>query len=89
MVAAVVPFNFPNTLAALKYAPALAVGCMVVVKLSPETVLDAILVAEVVEGAGLPDGVLNILPGDGETGARLVAQPGVDHVTFTGSTAAG
>jgi acyl-CoA reductase-like NAD-dependent aldehyde dehydrogenase len=89
VVANIAPFNFPNTLAALKYAPALAAGCTVVVKPSPETVLDAILVAEAAMDAGLPDGVLNILPGDRDTGARLVACPGVDMVTFTGSTLSG
>jgi acyl-CoA reductase-like NAD-dependent aldehyde dehydrogenase len=89
VVANIAPFNFPNTLAALKYAPALAAGCTMVVKPSPETVLDAILVAEAIMEAGLPDGVLNILPGDRDTGARLVAHPGVDMVTFTGSTVSG
>ncbi|MFF3749893.1 aldehyde dehydrogenase [Streptomyces sp. NPDC002018] len=89
VVAAVVPWNFPNTMAALKYAPALAAGCTVVLKPSPETVLDTYLVAEAAVEAGLPEGVLNIVPGGRETGAHLVGHPGVDKVAFTGSTAAG
>jgi acyl-CoA reductase-like NAD-dependent aldehyde dehydrogenase len=89
VVAAIVPWNFPNTLAAVKYAPALAAGATVVLKPSPETVLDTILVAEAVREAGLPPGVFNIVPGDGATGAYLAGHPGVDAVSFTGSTAAG
>jgi acyl-CoA reductase-like NAD-dependent aldehyde dehydrogenase len=89
VVAAVVPWNFPNTMAALKYAPALAAGCTVVLKPSPETVLDAILVGEAALEAGLPPGVFNIVPGGRETGAYLVRHSGVDKVSFTGSTAAG
>jgi acyl-CoA reductase-like NAD-dependent aldehyde dehydrogenase len=89
VVAAVVPWNFPNTLAALKYAPALAAGCTVVLKPSPETVLDAILVGEAAIEAGLPAGILNIVPGGRETGAYLIAHPGVGKVAFTGSTMAG
>lgn len=89
VVAAVVPWNFPNTLAAMTYAPALAAGCTVVLKPSPETVLDAILVGEAAIEAGLPAGVFNIVPGGRETGAYLVAHPAVDKVAFTGSTAAG
>jgi aldehyde dehydrogenase (NAD+) len=89
VVAAVVPWNFPNTMAALKYAPALAAGCTVVVKPSPETVLDAILLGEAVIEADLPPGVFNIVPGGREAGAYLVGHPGVDKVSFTGSTTAG
>ena len=89
VLAAVVPWNFPNTLGSQKYAPALAAGCTVVLKPSPETVLDAVLVAEAAGEAGLPAGVVNIVPGGGETGAHLVAHPGVDMVSFTGSTRVG
>ncbi len=89
VVGAIVPWNFPQTLASFKYAPALAAGCTVVIKPSPETVLDSFLLAEAAEAAGLPAGVLNIVPGGRETGAHLVAHPGVDKVAFTGSTAAG
>jgi aldehyde dehydrogenase (NAD+) len=89
VVAGIAPWNFPNTLAAMQYAPALAAGCTIVVKPSPETVLDAILVGEAALEAGLPPGVLNIVPGARDIGAYLVAHPGVDKVSFTGSTAAG
>jgi acyl-CoA reductase-like NAD-dependent aldehyde dehydrogenase len=89
VVAAVVPWNFPNTLGSQKYAPALAAGCSVVLKPSPESVLDAVLIAEAVMEAGLPPGVVNIVPGGGETGAQLVAHSGVDMVSFTGSTRVG
>ena len=89
VVAAIVPWNFPNIMAALKYAPALAAGCTVVIKPSPETVLDAVLVAEAAQEAGFPAGVINIVPGGSAAGAHLVAHPGVDKVSFTGSTATG
>ncbi|MFF5264283.1 aldehyde dehydrogenase [Actinomadura viridis] len=89
VVAAIVPWNFPQTLGFMKIAPALAAGCTVVVKPSPETVLDAFLLARTAIDAGLPPGVLTIVPGGRELGAHLVAHPGVDKVAFTGSTAAG
>lgn len=89
VVAAVVPWNFPQTLAFMKIAPALATGCTVVVKPSPETVLDSFLLAQTAIDAGLPPGVLNIAPGGRETGAYLVGHPDIDKVAFTGSTAAG
>lgn len=89
VVAAIVPWNFPVTLAFFKLAPALAAGCTVVWKPSPETILDAVVVAEEAERAGLPSGVLNVVFGGRETGTMLVEHPGVDKVAFTGSTAAG
>ncbi|MVU80715.1 aldehyde dehydrogenase family protein [Nocardia sp. ET3-3] len=89
VVAAIVPWNFPQCLTFFKLAPALAAGCAVVVKPAPETVLDAFLVAEAAAAAGLPAGILNIVTGGGEVGAHLVTHPGVDKVAFTGSTAAG
>ena len=89
VVAAVVPWNFPQALTMFKLAPALAAGCTLVIKPSPETVLDAFLLAEAVEAAGLPAGVVNVVPAGREVGAYLVAHPGVDKVAFTGSTAAG
>ena len=89
VVAAIAPWNFPQTLAAFKYAPALAAGCAVVLKPSPETVLDSYVFAECVTEAGIPDGVINIVPAGRDVGAYLVAHPGVDKVSFTGSTAAG
>ncbi|MFE0439828.1 aldehyde dehydrogenase [Streptomyces nigra] len=89
VVGAIVPWNFPQTLAVFKYAPALAVGCTVVLKPSPETVLDAALLAEAAEEADLPAGVFNIVPGGPETGKHLVSHPDVDKIAFTGSTEAG
>lgn len=89
VVAMIVPWNFPVSLAFFKLAPALAAGCTVVWKPSPETVLDAIVVAEEIERAGIPDGVVNIVFGGRDTGQTLVEHPGVDKVAFTGSTAAG
>jgi aldehyde dehydrogenase (NAD+) len=70
-------------------APALAAGCSIVIKPSPETVLDAFLLAELLDSVDLPPGVVNILPGGRDLGAYLVSHPGVDKVSFTGSTAAG
>jgi aldehyde dehydrogenase (NAD+) len=89
VVGAIVPWNVPQTLAATKYAPGLAAGCTFVIKPSPETVLDALLFAEAVIEAGIPAGVINVVPADREVGAYLVSHPGVDKVAFTGSTAAG
>ncbi|PKV82031.1 aldehyde dehydrogenase [Nocardia fluminea] len=90
VVGAIVPWNFPQTLAFFKLAPALAAGCTVVMKPSSETVLDAMMIAEAAAAAELPAGVLNIVPGAGRTaGAHLVAHPGVDKIAFTGSTDAG
>ncbi|MBL7497757.1 aldehyde dehydrogenase family protein [Frankia sp. CNm7] len=89
VVAAVVPWNYPQSLAAMKVAPALAAGCTVVLKTAPETPLDARVFAEAALAAGLAPGALNIVPADREVSAYLVAHPGVDKVAFTGSTAAG
>jgi acyl-CoA reductase-like NAD-dependent aldehyde dehydrogenase len=89
VVGAIVPWNFPQALAAFKYAPAFAAGCTVVVKTSPETVLDSYILAEAVEEAELPAGVINIVAGGRELGAYLVAHPNVDKIAFTGSSAAG
>jgi aldehyde dehydrogenase (NAD+) len=89
VVGAVVPWNYPQTLAAFKIGPALAMGCTVVIKPSPETVLDAYSLAESIEEAGIPAGVINIVQGGRETGAYLVSHRNIDKVAFTGSTAAG
>ncbi|TVS85091.1 aldehyde dehydrogenase [Mycobacterium helveticum] len=89
VVAAIVPWNYPQTLASFKYAPALAAGCTVVIKPSPETMLDSYLLAEAVQEAGLPPGVVNIVTGGRDIGAYLVSHPRIDKVAFTGSTAAG
>ncbi len=89
VVAAIVPWNFPVTLAMSKIAPAMAAGCTIVIKPSPGTVLDSYIVAEAALEAGVPPGVLNWVAADRDVGAYLVAHPGVDKVAFTGSTAAG
>ncbi|MHA4853864.1 aldehyde dehydrogenase [Rhodococcus sp. MSC1_016] len=89
VVAAITPWNYPQPLAAMKLAPALAAGCTVVLKPAPETALDAFVFAEAAVEAGLPDGVVNVVPAGRDAGAYLVSHPGVDKVAFTGSTAAG
>lgn len=89
VVAAVVPWNFPVTLAMSKIAPAMAAGCTMVIKPSPGTVLDSYVMAEAALEAGVPAGVLNWVAADRDVGAYLVSHPGVDKVAFTGSTAAG
>ncbi|MFD0419486.1 aldehyde dehydrogenase [Streptomyces sp. NPDC127108] len=89
VVAAVVPWNVPQFTAAAKLAPALLAGCPVILKTSPEAPLDAYVLAEIAAEAGLPEGVLSILSADREVSEYLVAHPGVDKVSFTGSVAAG
>lgn len=89
VVGAIVPWNYPQAIAAMKLGPALAAGCAVVLKTSPEAALDAAAFAEAALEAELPPGILNILSGGRETGEALVAHPGVDKIAFTGSTAAG
>ncbi len=86
---AVIPWNFPLLMLAWKVAPALAAGNTVVLKPAEYTPLTALLFAEITREAGLPRGVLNIVTGDGETGAALVAHPDVDKIAFTGSTPVG
>jgi aldehyde dehydrogenase (NAD+) len=89
VVAAVVPWNVPQALAALKAAPALAAGCTMVLKAAPETALDALSFADAAVECGLPPGVLNVLAGGAAAGQHLVSHPGIDKVAFTGSTATG
>ncbi|MEU4066095.1 aldehyde dehydrogenase [Streptomyces wedmorensis] len=89
VVAAVIPWNVPQFTAAAKLGPALLAGCTVVLKPSPEAPLDSYLLAEIATEAGLPEGVLSILPADREVSEYLVGHPGVDKVSFTGSVAAG
>ena len=89
VVAAIPPWNVPQFTIMSKVVPALLAGCTVVVKPAPETPLDGYLMAELLQEAGVPDGVVNIVAGGREVGEHLVAHPGVDKVAFTGSTAAG
>ncbi|HUO51183.1 MAG TPA: aldehyde dehydrogenase family protein, partial [Gemmatimonadaceae bacterium] len=89
VVGQIIPWNFPLLMLAWKVAPALAAGNTSVLKPAEFTPLTALCFAELAARAGLPPGVLNILTGDGETGAALVAHPGVDKIAFTGSTEVG
>ncbi len=87
--AAIIPWNFPLLMAAWKLAPALAAGCTVVLKPAEQTPLSALRLGELALEVGLPPGVVNVLTGDGQTGAALVDHAGVDKIAFTGSTAVG
>ncbi|RDI95485.1 aldehyde dehydrogenase family protein [Meiothermus sp. QL-1] len=89
VVGQIIPWNFPLLMLAWKVAPALATGNTVVLKPAELTPLTALLFAEVCQRVGLPPGVVNILTGDGRTGAALVEHPGVDKIAFTGSTEVG
>ncbi|HVS27467.1 MAG TPA: aldehyde dehydrogenase family protein [Burkholderiales bacterium] len=90
VVGQIIPWNFPLLMAAWKLAPVLATGCTVVLKVAEETPLSALRLGEVLQEAGLPDGVVNIITGFGETaGAALAAHPGIEKVAFTGSTEVG
>lgn len=88
-VAAIVPWNVPQFVTMTKLAPALLAGNPVVLKPSPETPLNAFVLAEIAEAAGLPAGLLKVLPAGREVGKYLVSHPGINKVAFTGSTAAG
>jgi len=85
----IIPWNFPLLMAAWKIAPALAAGCTVVLKPAEQTPLTALRLGDLAMEAGLPPGVVNVITGDGETGASIVDHPGVDKIAFTGSTAVG
>src|SRR5439155_9377298 len=87
--AQIIPWNFPLLMAAWKISPALAAGCTIVLKPAEQTPLSALRLGELALEAGFPAGVLNVLTGDGSTGAALVDHPDVDKVAFTGSTEVG
>jgi phenylacetaldehyde dehydrogenase len=90
VVGQIIPWNFPLLMAAWKLGPALATGCTVVLKPAEQTPLSCLRLGELIQEAGIPDGVVNIVPGYGETaGAALAAHPDVDKVAFTGSTEVG
>jgi acyl-CoA reductase-like NAD-dependent aldehyde dehydrogenase len=89
VVAAIAPWNAPFGIMANKVFYALVAGCTVVVKPSPETPLEAYIIAEAAEAVGLPPGVLNLVPAERDASAHLVNNPGIDKVSFTGSSAAG
>jgi len=89
VVAGIVPWNFPLMMAVWKMAPSLAAGCSVIIKPAEDTPLTAIRVAEIGKEAGIPDGVLNVLPGYGDVGEALGRHKDIDAVSFTGSTEVG
>jgi aldehyde dehydrogenase (NAD+) len=89
VVAVIVPWNGPAGLLAYKVAPALLAGCTVIIKSSPEAPCSAYVFAEICEEIGLPPGVLNVVTADRGVSEELIRNPGVDKITFTGSTAAG
>jgi len=87
--AQIIPWNFPILMAAWKLGPALATGNTVVLKPAEQTSLTALYIAQLTREAGFPDGVVNVVPGFGDTGAMLVNHPDVDKIAFTGSTEVG
>jgi aldehyde dehydrogenase (NAD+) len=89
VVGAIVPWNVPQFLIMPKLIPALIAGCTVVVKPAPETPLDAMWLAEMLDEVNLPEGVVSIIPGGRETGEALVCHPDVDKISFTGSSSTG
>jgi phenylacetaldehyde dehydrogenase len=89
VVGQIIPWNYPLMMAAWKLAPALAAGCTIVLKPAEQTPLSALRLGELIQQAGVPDGVVNIVTGDAEAGAALAAHPDVDKVAFTGSTEVG
>ena len=89
VVAAIIPWNTPFSIASWKLAPALAAGCTVILKPSEVTPLNTLYLGRLIKEAGFPPGVVNIVTGDGSTGASLVNHPQVDKITFTGSTEIG
>lgn len=89
VVVAIAPWNAPYTIMMNKIAPALLAGCTVIMKPAPETPLEAYILAECAQAAGFPDGVINLVPANREASDYLISNPGIDKVSFTGSTAAG
>jgi len=89
VVGQIIPWNFPLLMAVWKIAPALAAGCTIVLKPAEQTPLSAIRLGELIQEAGFPPGVVNVVTGDGTAGAALAAHPDVDKVAFTGSTEVG
>jgi aldehyde dehydrogenase (NAD+) len=89
VVGAIIAWNGPVTNSCVKLAPALAAGCTVVLKPAPEGAVEVMMLAEAVDAAGFPPGVINIVPSDRQVSEYLVTHPGVDKIAFTGSTVAG
>ena len=89
VVGQIIPWNFPMLMQAWKLAPALAAGCTVVMKTAEQTPLTGLLVGELIQEAGIPDGVVNIVSGEGDIGAYLARHKGIDKIAFTGSSEVG
>ena len=89
VVGQIIPWNFPLMMAVWKIAPALSVGCTIVMKPAEQTPLSVIRLGELIQEAGFPDGVFNVITGDGSAGAAISAHPDIDKVAFTGSTEVG
>ncbi len=89
VVGQIIPWNFPALMVAWKWGPALATGCTIVMKPAEQTPLSCLRLAELAQEAGIPDGVINIVTGFGDTGAAIVRHPDVDKIAFTGSTETG
>jgi len=85
----IIPWNYPLLMAVWKIAPVLATGCTTVLKPAEQTPLTALRLAELIDEVGIPAGTVNVVTGDGETGAAIVDHPGVDKIAFTGSTEVG
>ncbi|MDX1944198.1 MAG: aldehyde dehydrogenase family protein [Pirellulaceae bacterium] len=85
VVGQIIPWNFPMLMVAWKWGPALAAGCTIVMKPAEQTPLTCLRMARLAQKAGIPDGVINIVPGFGATGAAVVKHPGIDKIAFTGS----
>jgi acyl-CoA reductase-like NAD-dependent aldehyde dehydrogenase len=85
----IIPWNYPLLMAVWKIAPVLASGCTTILKPAEQTPLSALRLAELIQEVGIPDGTVNIVTGDGETGAAIVEHPGIDKIAFTGSTEVG
>jgi len=84
VVGQIIPWNFPLLMAAWKWGPALATGCTILMKPAEQTPLTCLRLAELAQEAGIPDGVINVIPGYGATGAAMVKHPGIDKIAFTG-----
>lgn len=89
VVGQIIPWNFPLAMVSWKLGPALAAGCTIVMKTAEQTPLTALRIGELIQEAGFPDGVVNIVSGFGEIGAHLARHPGIDKVAFTGSSEVG
>ena len=84
VVGQIIPWNFPLLMAAWKWGPALAAGCTIIMKPAEQTPLTCLRLAELAQEAGIPDGVINVIPGFGATGSAMVKHPGIDKIAFTG-----